>query len=196
MDHNSLKKNIVRLKGDKIDLCIQRRDDEAIEKYITWMNDEEILQWIGRNTSECHLQDELEWINRTLKNEDHPFNIVEKSTGELIGNCDITVEKHSRNAVLGICIGEPSARNKGYGTEVIKMLIKYGFEEIGLHNITLELNGDNHRAHRCYEKAGFKDCCREKESVWYNGHWADTITMQILEHEYREFKEKETNNEQ
>ena len=94
------------------------------------------------------------------------FNIIDKNHN-LIGNCDIRKEKGNRNYSLGICIGEQDSRNKGIGTEVIHLLIKFCFEELGAHRVCLTLNGDNLRAKRCYEKAGMKECGREHETSWY-----------------------------
>lgn len=170
---------IIRIKGEHINLCIARTDEFAVEKYLKWMNDEEIAMWIDRNSEICTRYSEEEWVKR-----DHPglFNITTKD-GELIGNCSIS-ERKARNYVLGICIGEEIGRDKGFGTEVIRLLIKFCFEEKNAHAVRLCLNGDNKRALRCYEKAGMHITGVDHESIFYNGHWADTIRMEILETDY------------
>ena len=170
---------IVRIKGENIDLCAVRQDEKAIEKYTEWMNDEEILLWIGRNDKNATFLSEKEWAEN--KKETLCYNITTKN-GTLIGNCDIGLR--GRNANFGICIGDKDERNKGYGTEAIKMLIKYSFEELNVHRCHLTLNGDNIRAHKCYLKAGFKDCGREHEVSFCRGKWCDVIHMEILEDEY------------
>lgn len=181
--------NIVRIKGINVDLCLFRIDDEAINTYTRWLADESINKWIGQHTNVIEPRDESEWTKRPISNNVKRFNIVDRHTNKLIGNCDATVDKYSRNACLGILIGEKSGRDKGYGTEVIKLLVKYCFEQLNMHNVYLQLNSDNKRALRCYEKAGFKLSVTEKEAAWTDGHWCDCLTMQILEQEYREMSD-------
>ena len=181
-------KNIVRLSGEKVDLCVRRIDDEAIEAYTRWMNDESINLWLGKNNKVKQRVEEEKWAREPVKAGHCSFNIVEKSTDKLIGNCDIRQQGTSRNYGLGICIGEADGRDKGYGTETIKMLVKFGFEQCGAHRVFLRLISDNTRALACYKKCGFKEVGRNREAEWMNSHWVDEICMDILEQEY--FKAK------
>lgn len=177
--------NIIRLRGDNVDLCVIRTDEEALKTYVKWMNDESILMWIGRNRDICTWQAERKWLE---KDHSEGFNIVLKD-GTLIGNCEAHRINNSRNYEIGICIGEAQGRDKGFGTEVVKMLIKFCFEEQNAHRVRLTLNSDNDRARKCYEKAGFKTCGFEHETTWYAGHWADTVYMEILEDDFFNGKE-------
>ena len=176
---SSFKEPIVRLKGTNINLCVFRTDDEAIEKYLKWMNDEEILPWINRNSKICQITDEENYARKEVPENIYRFNIVTKS-GELIGNCDIKVNHTKHDGCLGICIGENAGRNKGYGTEAIKMLIDYSFNQLNLHKIWLTLSAENPRALKCYEKAGMEKIGVMKEDTFSNGHWVDTIYMEII----------------
>lgn len=187
-------KNFVRYSGEHIYLSPVRADDEAIRLYTEWMNDESINMWIGKNSSVYTLENERQWaVNQN--SDSINFNIVLKSYSpnsleRLIGNCGFVSIK-DRNGILGIFIGENFGRDKGYGTEAIKLLIKFGFEELNLHRISLTLNADNHRAYKCYLKAGFTEVGREREAVYYGGHYADVIHMDILKNEYFERKERQ-----
>lgn len=173
--------NYVRLDGEKCFLSPVRTDEEALQKYVKWMNDAEIAKWIGRNSSVLSFNDEKRWTEK--ERDDIMFNIILKGPNTLIGNCSIkTINRN--NAELGICIGEPTGRNKGVGTEVIKMLIKFCFEEIGFHRVSLKLNAENIRAHKCYENAGMRDCGVAHDFYYCDGHYVDCISMEILEQEY------------
>lgn len=186
MTHEDFDYPIIRLKGKIVNLCVFRTDKDAVNKYIKWINDESILQWIGSNNKIYDYTEELEYATNPNPKGTYRFNIVikENNSYQLIGNCDIRVINGTRNGILGILIGDKNSRNKGYGTEAIKMLIKYGFEQLNLHRIGLTLNSDNKRALKCYEKAGMTVCGKERETQWYNGKWADTVHMDILEQEY------------
>ena len=181
--------DIVRLKGEKIDLCILRTDEEAIEYYTKWMNDEETLHWIGRNHLICQYFDEEEWVEKKRPSNEHMFLIVEKESRRMLGTCGCDMIPNSRNAQVGICIGEHDGRNKGYGTEAMKLMVRYAFDELNAHTVQLTANGDNARALACYKKAGFTECGRLHEAKYYNGHYADTVYMEILEKDWEKLKE-------
>lgn len=176
-------KEIVRYRGNKINLCALRADDEAVLEYTKWMNDEAILQWIGRQARFATFEAEKEWAEQRSKEDKPNFNIVTRE-GKLIGNCGISMR--GRTATLGICIGDVDSRNKGYGTETIALLVRFAFEEMNAHRVALALDGDNMRAHRCYEKAGFIECGREHEVSFWGGRYHDHIRMEILEDTYWE----------
>ena len=59
---------IVRLSGNKMgNLCVLRTDDEAIETYTHWMNDESINMWIGNHIGVFNINDEKKWALKRKK---------------------------------------------------------------------------------------------------------------------------------
>lgn len=183
-----MNKNIVRLRGNNINLCALRTDDEAVELYTKWMNDEEFNMWVGNHIGVFNINDEKKWAEKERKDWELAFNIVEKETDTLIGNCSLCY--NNITAYLGICIGEEIGRDKGYGTETIKMLIDYAFNQLNRHRVELCVNGDNIRAITCYKNCGFKECGKFRESEYYNGHYCDILCMEILKDEYIESEAK------
>ena len=179
-------KNYIRLKGEKINLCTYRTDDEAIDKYNEWFNDENIDMWIKHNCRVSYItRENIKAMAPWIGSNEYAFNIQDKH-GELVGIGYISLQPNARNAMLGIYIGNDAFRDKGIGTEVIKMLVKYCFEELNIHNVALKVKADNERAIATYTKAGFKYCGTEREKAFYKGKWCDVNTMQILEQEYFE----------
>ena len=99
----------------------------------------------------------------------------------------VSLEKinwHNRTATLGIFIGDKDFRNKGYGTEAIKLILEYGFKYLNLYNIKLDLMEFNARALKCYEKCGFKEYGRRRKCEYLNGKYYDIISMDILSDEF------------
>lgn len=172
---------IPHLIGKKIDLCVVRTDEEAIQLYTKWMNDQNIAMWVHHNDCVDQLIDEKEWANRKSERFCNTWNIVDKFTGQLIGNCSCD---GNRNVGLGICIGEPEGRNKGFGTEAIQLMVKFAFEEKNAHRVYLRVICDNIRAIECYKKIGFQIYGRERESGYYHGHYVDILEMDMLKREY------------
>ncbi len=177
---------VKKLVGDRIYLSPKGVSDEEIEKFTKWMNDFQITDYTGRTSEIMSIIGEKQYLENSAKdNKNKKFNIVELNTNKLIG----TVGLHefdwvSRNAVLGIFIGDENFRNNGYGSEAIKLLLEYGFRYLNLHSIKLDLLSCNERAHKCYLKCGFKDTGRTREDIFLNGKYYDKLHMDILENEF------------
>ena len=152
---------------------------EDVEIYTKWLNDRSTTDNISGTTKVITLQGEKEFIE-SRKSYDYDFSIV-LNDDTLIGNISLqNVDLISRKATLGIFIGEEENRSKGYGTEAMKILIDYGFNILGLHNINLNVFSFNERAIRAYNKVGFREYGRRHESYFLNGHFYDSINMEII----------------
>ena len=57
---------------------------------------------------------------------------------------------------LDIWIGEPEARNHGYGSQMMRQAIERCFADPSVHTILIDPKADNTRAHRFYERLGFE----------------------------------------
>jgi RimJ/RimL family protein N-acetyltransferase len=66
----------------------------------------------------------------------------------------------------------------------MRVIVDYGFRELGLHRIQLGVTPFNPAGIRAYEKAGFTEEGRLRESVMHDGRWYDEILMSILDHEW------------
>ena len=78
--------------------------------------------------------------------------ITLKETGEFIGTSKLaTKDPKNRDGSFGICI-LPEFWGKGYGTEVTRFMVAYGFRWLGLHRVSLTVVQGNKRAISIYEK--------------------------------------------
>jgi RimJ/RimL family protein N-acetyltransferase len=88
-----------------------------------------------------------------------------------------------RCATLGIGLGREHI-GRGYGTDAMRIIVGYGFREMGLHRIELSVAPFNMAGIRAYEKAGFTEEGRRRELVWHDGRWYDEVMMSVLDHEW------------
>ena len=88
-----------------------------------------------------------------------------------------------RCATIGIALGRQYI-GRGYGTDAMRVIVSYGFREMGLHRIQLGVTPFNAAGIRAYEKAGFVEEGRLRESVLHDGRWYDEVLMSILDHEW------------
>jgi diamine N-acetyltransferase len=87
-------------------------------------------------------------------------------------------------AEFGIVIGDKSYWNQGYGTEAVRLLVRFGFHTLNLNRIFLRVYETNPRAIRAYEKAGFTSEGRERQAEFRNGKYIDVLRMSILRAEF------------
>lgn len=86
------------------------------------------------------------------------------------------VRDHNK-AEYGIFIGEDDARGRGVGTAAAKLMLRYCFEEEGLHRVYLRAFADNLQAIRSYEKAGFVREGLLRDDVRIDGEYRDIQWM-------------------
>ena len=173
-----------KLEGNKVYLSPMTIDD--VDDYTKWMNDRKVTDNIHSTSKMITTISEKEWVEDVMKRGGHTFAIVSKDNDKLIGNCGIMNTNYiDGRATLGIFIGEEEYRGKGLGAEIMNLLLDYGFNQLRLHNINLEVFDFNERAIACYKKVGFKEYGRRHECYYLDGKWHDEIEMEILEDDYR-----------
>jgi RimJ/RimL family protein N-acetyltransferase len=102
----------------------------------------------------------------------------------LVGHVSVfKIQAKNRNAMIGIAIGREHI-GRGYGTDAMRVIVGYGFRELGLHRIALSVAEFNQAGIRAYEKAGFTVEGRRRESVLHDGRWYDNVLMSILDYEW------------
>jgi RimJ/RimL family protein N-acetyltransferase len=87
-------------------------------------------------------------------------------------------------AFTGVGIGDPQLWGKGYGTDAIRLLLRYAFNELNLRRISLMAFEYNQRALRSYHKAGFVEEGRMRGVLHREGRRWDSIYMGILRDEW------------
>jgi RimJ/RimL family protein N-acetyltransferase len=88
------------------------------------------------------------------------------------------------DAWMGIGLGEREYWGKGYGTDAIRVILRYAFTELNLRRVTLCVFAYNPRAIRVYEKVGFKDEGRLRQYLARDGQRHDMIIMGMLREEW------------
>jgi RimJ/RimL family protein N-acetyltransferase len=121
-----------------------------------------------------------------------------KSDGRLIGNCgirlsasrDVPPERLSANrdvpperlyheAEIGYEIA-PDEWGHGYATEATRAIVRFGFEELGLHRITAWTVADNTTSARVLEKLGMSLEGRLRDKEHYKGRYWDVLMYAVL----------------
>ena len=155
---------------------------EDTETYVKWLNDLNVTDGIGSSNKITSLESEKDWITHNSNN--YMFAIVSLEDDKLIGNSGIQgIDQLRQCAEVGLFIGDEENRNKGYGEEVLNLLLDYGFDYLNLNNIMLIVFSFNERAISCYKKVGFKEIGKRRQSYYLKGRFYDEVYMDILKEE-------------
>jgi RimJ/RimL family protein N-acetyltransferase len=174
---------IINFQGDLVGLGPIRR--EYIPLYLRWMNDFETTRFLEIQPRPMTLEQETAWFEDVSTGDGIIFTIYELASGRPVGNCDIqNLNVRNRRAEVGIVIGEPEARGKGYGTEAMRLLADYAFNALNLHSLMLWTYEYNVAGQRCYAKVGFREIGRRRASRWFAGRFWDDIAMDLLASEF------------
>ena len=89
------------------------------------------------------------------------------------------------SAGLGIMIGVPGDRGRGYGTDMLEALVGFGFASLRLERIWLDVYDFNPGARRVYERVGFQHEGVRRHAFFREGRFVDAHQMSILSGEWR-----------
>lgn len=160
------------------------------QQLIDWIpNSSFALQWGGPAftyplTIE-QLEDYLKDSNEVNASK-YVFKAVEQSTNNVIGHISIgNIDRINESARIGkVLIGSSNSRGKGYGTQIMLAALKFAFEELKLHKVTLGVFDFNTSAIKCYEKVGFKQEGILRDARKNGDEYWNLIEMGILENEW------------
>jgi RimJ/RimL family protein N-acetyltransferase len=115
---------------------------------------------------------------------DVKFSVIELATGELAGEALLwAIDLHNRSAHLGISL-LPAFRGKHLGTDVIRVLCRYGFAVRGLHRLQIETLADNHAVITAATRVGFVPEGNTRGAAWVDGGFADEVILGLLAAEW------------
>ena len=158
---------------------------ESIETLRNWRNNPNIRKYF-REFREINKPMQNDWyINKVLKNSNQfDFEIHEKKSGQLIGHCGLYyVNWVNRTAEFTIYVGDFDFRGKGIGSDALRTLIRYGFNDLNLNRIWCEVYSNNDAIH-IYENIGFIKEGVMREQYYNDGKYWDSTILSMLKSEW------------
>jgi len=168
--------------------------EEVGKSFSTWTRDSEYWRLMDAGAAFMpsakdavkHFEKEVEELNAGS----YFFAVRTIPEDKLIGEMVLEVVNWTgRDAFVGLSIGGRENWDKGYGTEMVNLLLRFAFTEINLRRVTLTVFEYNPRAIRVYEKVGFRHEGRERKSLNREGRRWDMVFMGILREEWLELNQ-------
>ena len=175
---------MVTLPSERLVLREFVRDDfDSVHKYASDPEVVKFMPW-GPNTR----AETRRFIERNIQAQvvkpRTSYELAITIDGELIGGCGLTIHSISdKKAEVGYCLRR-DMWGKGIATEVAASLIRFGFEELGLHRIRALCDTMNHGSYRVMEKNGMQREGVLRDEKRIRGEWRDSYIYSILEHEW------------
>ena len=137
---------------------------QLVKDYLIMVNDVENVGRFFSGGQPYTEEQEISWVQKTLEEKRPVFSMIEKETGEFIGNIEL-MDVNDGTGELGIAI-TAKKQNQGFGTEAVTALTRYAMDQMGLERVFLRTNTDNDRAYHVYQKCGFREYKRTDEHIY------------------------------
>nr|WP_321232101.1 GNAT family protein [uncultured Psychroserpens sp.] len=112
--------------------------------------------------------------NAFNENKGITWAIIEKISNHLIGDFGIwRIDRQNCRGEIGYIL-HPDFWKKGYMTEAMNTLIRYGFNELNLHSYEANVNINNENSKALLLKFGFKLEAHFRENFYYDGQFLDS----------------------
>lgn len=166
--------------------------ENDIQTVLDWAKDQtedEFRIWAGYSSYHPHsLKENLE---QSVKHaEENPagfkiFKAVNAETNEMIGHCQLYIDRKNDLACIMRVLLDKRIRGKGLGISMIAVLLKHGFNELHLNLMELSVAEQNKTAINCYKKCGFvvEGLVRQRRKN-NDGTYSSSYIMSILKSEY------------
>lgn len=156
----------------------------AVHSYASDQETVRFMDW-GPNTE----ADTKAFVRRAVREQSsrprthYDLAVTLVTTGELIGGCAFESYPARKEGDIGYCLNK-AHWDEGYGTEVAKALIEFGFTRLGVHRIGARCDPYNVGSNRVLVKAGMTLEGHLREDFPIRGKWHDTMVYGILEREW------------
>lgn len=170
--------------GQRVILREYRESD--FEHIRTWVNDPEVVETL----SDIFLYPQAEkqtrkFMDMAMDSGWKGFVIAHKESGEYLGQIDfVKFDEKNGWGELGIVIGKKEEHGKGYGTEALKLVCDFAFNQLRLNRVELICWDFNAKGRRAYEKVGFVQEGVRRSKRYRNGMFHDEICYGLLKKDW------------
>ncbi|MFG6501922.1 GNAT family N-acetyltransferase [Microbacterium sp. P05] len=177
---SALRYGATLLRGEQV--ALRATTDSDIETLTDWrmLPDWAVLQ---QNMVRPESRPAIREMFTRWSTNDSPAGVglsIDNADGTFIGHATLWgAALPTRIARFAIVIG-PDFIGRGYGTDATRVMLRYAFEELGVHKVELEAWAYNTRAIRAYEKAGFVREGVRRAAAFHRGAFHDSVLMGVV----------------
>lgn len=172
--------------GEKVRL-VPLDKDRHFENCVQWINDPDVTAWTLIGDFPLTRLAEEDYFNNAMSADAKDVNFaVETLDGEHIGMTGITqIDYRHGVGTTGSLIGRKDLWGQGYGTDSIRVRMRYAFDVLGLRMLLSVIMSDNVGSLKAVQKCGYREVGRIPRRFWKRGAYRDAVIL-IAERETRQ----------
>jgi len=158
-------------------------EDRDVELLRRWRNHPDLLKYQCSDIPVSE-RSQRRWYESYEANPAYRIFIIENKENQPVGYTILkNLDHKNRQAEIGLYL-DPAQQGKGYGKDAFLTLIRFGFHELNLHRMYLQVFDFNDKAIKMYEKIGFQIEGKLREAYFTQNAFHDILVMSILENEF------------
>jgi len=157
-------------------------EDDCSVNYVSWLNDCEINQYLETRWNNHTCTDVRRFILEMAESIDSIlFGIFLMDDGSHIGNVKVgPINKNHLYGSVSYFIGDKASWGYGYGTEAVKLITKFCFDELNINKCVAGVYSGNYASQKVLEKSGYvQEGCAKEQLRGING-WEDYLIYGII----------------
>jgi len=151
------------------------RDPRVMRYVLIWLEDDEQVAGFVQ-----HAIDESQRMDR----QGYVLAIRIPGTGEFAGFAMLEIDPAQPSTAEVGCILLPDFWKNGYASEILRVLLAFGFGKLSLHRVYGKCDELNLASAHVMEKGGLTYEGTLREHVWLRDHWRSTRYYGMLAGEY------------
>jgi RimJ/RimL family protein N-acetyltransferase len=166
------------------ELVLRPWTEEDVPAIVAACNDPEIPRWIPVIPRPYTTEDGLAFVRGEIDpRPEHSFAITE--AGTVVGSIGLTTNRNLTGHIGYWCA--PEARGKGITTCALRVLSRWGFDELRLARLELITDPDNVASQRVAEKVGYRrEGVLRSHLLHPDGRRRDSVMFSLLPGELAE----------
>jgi len=111
--------------------------------------------------------------------------IVWREVGRLVGQVSLEwLSREHRQGEIGFILN-PDYQGRGLATEAAEVVLRLGFDGLGLHRIMGRCDARNHASAGLMERLGMRQEAHFVHNEVFKGEWGDELIYAVLDDEWK-----------
>ncbi|MEY8214576.1 MAG: GNAT family protein [Colwellia sp.] len=187
------KEEIIHISSEHIPLIYLQtiNKHDANEKYVHWLNDPQVNQYLETRFYPQNLHTVLDFIHTTTANpNEHLFTIRLKGNDQHIGNIKIGgINKCHNIGSVSLFIGDKNEWGKGISSQAIQLISRYSFEQLGLRKLFAGAYKPNISCIKAFLSSGYILDGILADHYTFNNQPCDLVHVCIFSHQKNKLPE-------
>lgn len=164
-------------------ISIRKFERADIPKKVEWINNPENNQFLHYDIPLSVPRTER-WFDSHV-DDSNRYDAVMEVDGVPVGTIGLlNIDRRNDKAEYYIAMGETAYKGKGVAKKASSLILRYGFERLGLNRIYLYTEAENLTAQKLFESVGFIREGLIRQDVFSHGKYVDCVTYGYLKEDW------------